>query len=94
MINYDEIEKSINDLENGPLNYSVCEKLAWLYVVRDHARNKSSCLTCECDGDEFLEAVQGKDVEHIFSVLKEHMCVLKCAYPKEYEMILKRLKNS
>ena len=34
MINMVEIEKAINELESGPTNYAVCDKLASLYTVR------------------------------------------------------------
>lgn len=36
MLNMEEINKEISRLENAKCSYSVCEKLAALYIVRDH----------------------------------------------------------
>lgn len=36
MINIDEINKEIKKLEECPLTYSLCEKLASLYIIKDH----------------------------------------------------------
>ena len=38
-MNLDEINKSIQELENGPTTYATCEKLASLYTVRYHAES-------------------------------------------------------
>ena len=36
MIELSEIENAINELESGPTNYAVCDKLASLYIVKEH----------------------------------------------------------
>jgi len=36
MINIDEINSEIKKLEECPLTYSLCEKLASLYIIKDY----------------------------------------------------------
>jgi hypothetical protein len=36
-----EIERTIEKLEKAETTYGNCEKLAWLYIVREHWKNKS-----------------------------------------------------
>lgn len=36
MLNLDEIDSTINELENGPTTFDACAKLASLYAVREH----------------------------------------------------------
>ena len=38
MIDIKEVEKEIEKLENKDTSYSICEKLAILYIVRDHLK--------------------------------------------------------
>lgn len=35
-MNIEEINQSILELEQGPTTFATCEKLSWLYTVRDH----------------------------------------------------------
>ena len=36
MININEIDDEIKKLEECPLTYSLCEKLASLYIIKEH----------------------------------------------------------
>lgn len=40
MLDMDEVQKEIARLENGETTYSAVEKLALLYVVRDHSEEE------------------------------------------------------
>ncbi len=45
MLNLAEIEKEIKNLENSDsTSYNVCQKLAILYIVKDHLQAQSSSL--------------------------------------------------
>lgn len=47
MIDINEINKEIKKLEEYPLTYSLCEKLASLYIIKDHydkEHNKNGVL--------------------------------------------------
>lgn len=47
MLDIDAIEESIKDLENSDTTFYNCEKLASLYIVREHLKNPN---TRELDG--------------------------------------------
>ena len=36
MLSLETVEQEILELEKRDTTYAVCERLAWLYVVRDH----------------------------------------------------------
>ena len=36
IISIDEVNKTIIELEQHDTTYATCEKLAWLYIVKDH----------------------------------------------------------
>lgn len=38
MVSIEIIEEEILDLEKRDTSYAVCERLAWLYTVRDHLK--------------------------------------------------------
>lgn len=97
MIDVAEVNKEINRLENGATNYSSCEKLSQLYVVRDHIQKDRSYAPdysfAAYPTSEFLKATDGIPMEHILNVMDEHMEVIKAMYPREYKAIIKKIKN-
>ncbi len=42
MTNIEIINEEISELERSAINYQVAEKLAWLYIVRDHMPQEST----------------------------------------------------
>lgn len=38
MVSIETIEEEILNLEKRDTSYAVCERLAWLYTVRDHLK--------------------------------------------------------
>lgn len=42
MVSIETIEEEILNLEKRDTSYAVCERLAWLYIVRDHLK-KACC---------------------------------------------------
>lgn len=48
MVSIEIIEEEILDLEKRDTSYTVCERLAWLYTVRDHL--KKACRRYHGDG--------------------------------------------
>ena len=38
MINKEELDRAIAEHESGGASYSNCERLAWLYIIRDHMK--------------------------------------------------------
>lgn len=103
MINVDVINGEIAALEEKDTNYAVCQKLAWLYVVRDHLTHSNEdsfisavqsveIVTPSLTGSDFLKAASGVNVQSLLAILNEHMDVIKVMYPKEYEAIMARIE--
>lgn len=95
MIDLETIEREINELEaRGDTTYSICERLSWLYVCRDHLRpvREDSRTTQELSGSEFLEAASGVSYPALMRILDEHMSALKVVQPREYESVMDKIK--
>lgn len=93
MIDLDIIEREIHDLEaRGDTTYSMCERLSWLYVVRDHLR-PVTMKPQELYGSEFLETASKRDYASVMRILDEHMDAIKVVYPNEYENVISRIRS-
>lgn len=97
MINPDELDKTILELETRhDTTYSTCERLAWLYIVRDHITGQQTAqpvpLTVD-SSSEFLQAVDGKDSVAVFAVMDDLMDTLKVTAPRVYESTMRRISE-
>lgn len=45
MVSIETIEEEILNLEKRDTSYAVCERLAWLYIVRDHLKKPTADAT-------------------------------------------------
>ena len=109
MKNCEIIEKEIQELEARQIDYSTAEKLAWLYIVRDHIKQpKGSVYTEEpaeyierrevvSDADEsrseFMQAVEGKDLDGVLGIIDETMSTLQMTLPRIYNCVMTKLKE-
>lgn len=99
MIDLETIEREISELEARQPSYKACERLSWLYIVRDHLYAKiypsegSSALKTSLSGSEFLDAANGKPYEDVMKVIDEHLETLKMLYPKTYDGVIQRLRE-
>ena len=94
MISLDIIEKEILDLERKDTSYTVVERLAWLYTVRDHMiSEKRSDPTGLFSGSEFCECCSNVPMDSLMAILSEHMEVLRVTYPREYAKILEKIQD-
>lgn len=92
VIDLETIEREINELEaRGDTTYSLCERLAWLYVCRDHLRPSAVQATQELHGTEFLEACSNVPYHMLMKIIDEHMSAIKAVYPKEYESVMAKI---
>lgn len=96
IVNLQEIEREILDLEKKDTTYAVCERLAWLYVVRDHLKvemveeKKKAGHT----GDSaFLMACEGVEIGALLKVMDQHMEAVRVIYPKEYSAVVEKIKG-
>lgn len=95
MIDMNEINEEIERLERGATTYSSCEKLSVLYAVRNNARNQDSGYSyAEAPSSEFVSAVKSKPLDDVLDILDAHMNVLKIVYPKEYDLIMQKIRET
>ena len=96
MIDLEEIERTINELENTrDTSYRLCERLSWLYICRDHLRPtiaEADGVTQAMRGSEFLEACGGVSFPALMRVLDEHVSALHVVQPREYEALMSKIR--
>lgn len=95
MISLETIEREIDELESRETTYRVCERLSWLYTVRDHLlpRQMGYEETQQMSGSDFLEAASGVSYPALMKVLDEHMSALSVVNRKQYDAILGRIRS-
>ena len=94
MIDLEIVEREINDIEvSKDTTYRTCERLAWLYVVRDHLRpTQADPRTQVMEGSEFLEACSGVSYPALMEVLDEHMQTLAVVQPRVYDALMRKIR--
>lgn len=97
MISIDEVNKTILDLEQKDTSYATCERLAWLYIVKDHLTGQVQPITHEkspeMTGSFFLELASGIDTYELMKIIDEHMNVIMLIIPKEYDAVMKKIEE-
>ena len=99
MINLEAIEREISELEAREASYRLCERLSWLYIVRDHLYAKiypqegQAVLKSSISGSDFLDAANGKPYEDVMRVVNEHMETIKMLYPKTYSALVDKIRD-
>ena len=90
MVSIETIEEEILNLEKRDTSYAVCERLAWLYIVRDHLKKPTvdatvmePRITGELTGSEFLKAASNVDYAALMGVLDNNMSCIKAVCPKK-----------
>ena len=91
MISLEEVEKTILELEQKDTSYAVCEKLAYLYIVKDHIKPASAQEFRF--GSEFIRAISGKDSGSVLKILDELMSTLKIVQSKLYDAVIAEINN-
>lgn len=94
MISIEEIDRTISELEGRDTSFANCEKLAWLYIVRDHvqpSQENQAQPTSSGGGSDFLEAVNGKDSVRVWTIMDELMTTMHTLQPRIYTAVLQRL---
>ena len=91
----DEINGEIAKLENQPASYANIERLAWLYIVRDHltVSPPSSVSGSEIPQgkSDYYCACAGKSIAEIMDVMDDLMNALMVIQPKLYSAVISRL---
>lgn len=98
MVSLEIIEREINELLTHETTYAVCERLCWLYTVRNNLRAPSTRsdmeqgLTEALSGSEFLESASDVPYPPLMKILDEHMTALRVVQPKEYNAVMDRIR--
>lgn len=103
----DEINDHIHKLKCGSTDWQSVEKLAALCTVRDELEEKQALetqtqalpptgypaaySTKANPQSEFVEAASAAPFGGLMEVLDEHMSAIKLAYPKEYELVMRKI---
>ena len=97
MINLDEINGEIAKLESQPSTYITIERLAWLYIVRDHLTVSPVSVPAVAgleipQGDsEFMCNCAGKTINQVMQIIDELMTTLSIIQPRLYSAVMDRL---
>ncbi len=95
MISLDILNQDILDLErNHDTTWATVERLAWLYIVRDHltgSAGKSTKPVSTDSSSDFLAAVDGLDTCQVLDLMDELMDTLKVIAPSLYHSAMLRL---
>lgn len=106
MINLGIIDGEIASLEEKKTSYDVIERLAWLYIVKDHICDNSTVNPvvvakttsiepiepASASSSDFIRVASGKDKAKLIKVLDEHMEIIKFMHPKEYASLMEKIK--
>lgn len=95
MINTDELDKEILMLEKKDTTYANCERLAWLYIVRDHITGQQQIQPTPLDvssESEFLQAVNGRDSAQVWSIMDDLMDTVRVTAPRAYRSVMERIR--
>jgi hypothetical protein len=90
------VEREIDQIEKTcDTTYRACERLAWLYVVRDHLRpsEETDARTRRLQGSEFLELSSGVSYTALMEVLNEHVQTLAVVQPRAYESLMRKIEE-
>ena len=96
VIDLETIEREISEIESTrDTTYRTCERLAWLYIVRDHIapKERASRVTDAMSGSEFLRAASNVNFVGLMKVLDEHMSGVSVVNPKEYDAVMERIRS-
>jgi len=96
MISLETIDAEIIELEKKDTSYAVIERLAWLYIVRDHLTETPVVVSERVvTGAEtpFLAAFNGTMISEASEVLNEHFEAIRALYPREYQAVVDRLNQ-
>ncbi len=102
------IDGEIANLEQNARNMNSLEKLAVLYLIKDHMEKEEHEPKMEANHvrsmyiaperkdehrSEFMKAVENKNPQEVMKIMDEHMDVVKEFMPKEHRALCDKLKE-
>lgn len=102
MPNLDILNGEIASLESKTLTYPIAERLAWLYIVRDHCcmgqqpvvniASEPVDTHIEYTSDtDFSRAIHGRKCADIWPVMDELMSTIQALMPRLYDNVMQKL---
>ena len=91
MITIEQIDLEINALEREAPTFAIMEKLADLYIVRDHMISGVGQTVLINSGSKFSDAISGKNMQDVLAIMDELMSALVVLNPKLYECVMGKL---
>lgn len=89
-----EIKREINKLENGATTWNSCEKLSILYNVMNGMRpEQAETRNAYPTESEFVRIFRSIQLEDALNIIDEHMECVKAVYPKEYNSIIRKMRD-
>lgn len=92
MLDMSEIDREIQILESKQASLPVIEKLAMLYIVKDHHEPQRKRVS-KRSGSEFFTAAISAPLDGLVEILDEHMEAIRLVYPKEYDSVMRRIRE-
>ena len=101
-----EVEREIRRCEADKTTWGNCEKLAILYTVKDHYADSDKMVeqprrampqysyAAAPPVSEFIGAAANAPPDAMLKVLDEHMEAIKTLYPKEYDAVVRKLRDT
>ena len=103
MIALDELDNEIAKLQGQTPTYQIIERLASLYIVREHLfanagqieppqpRAASTGKIEYSSGTEFARAINGRSASDIWPIMDELMSTLQAVLPRLYDGVMRML---
>lgn len=96
MITIEQINGEIAVLEDEKPTHVIMQKLAALYVVRDHIviSRPQADVVPDFDADsDFLKSVAGNSPREMWLVMDELMQAVSVTNPRLYESVMRKIKG-
>ena len=104
MITEKELTDAIRECESEPITPNKVSKLADFYIIYEHLFGQpvdtaysyapqAEKIIYTDGGNEFLQAVNGKDTEKVVAIIDELMEAVKILQPRMYDGVICRLSE-
>ena len=104
MITEKELMDAIRECESEPITPNKVSKLADFYIIYEHLFGQpvdtaysyapqAEKVIYTDGGNEFLQAVNGKDTERVMAIIDELMEAVKILQPRMYDGVICRLSE-
>lgn len=94
MIDLNAVNEEIKRLEEDDLTYRIAEKLAVLYIIRREGDTGTATRSVDDNPTEFEMIANIISKSKLIEALNEHVEAVRIMYPKEYELIMEKIRKA